>query len=244
MDEKLNVNVTAADLAAACAGQPFVLLTGDALSPKHPEAVKFGGILSAPADYLERKQGNWAPEKCHVRVDFEGMKIELYTNENTFNGDVITGGLRLSKALLKFQINTGELYGNHDLSALFRVNKFWFDSPEDHARIIAELNKFSAKVQTAIDAHKNNSGSTLNRFEQDVTGISWNRVFALNIPLFEGYPRVRIPVEIGIMPQGNAVKLFLESPEIYELIEGHKAQLIEAQIARFDAWGCSVVRTS
>jgi len=220
------------------------ILTGKALEEKDEEPVEISGILSAPADFLERKKENWEPKNCHVLVDYYNGSITLKTDERTFNHNTIKGALTESRVLGKFNINTGKRYSNFELAALFRVNKYWFATPEDQSRIIAELQKFQANVSTKIKAHNDNSGNSVSSLEKEVNGISWNRTFRLNIPIFEGYPKVLVPVEIGVEPTSNDVKLFLESPELYELIESTKGGLIDEQTKRFDAWGCSVVRVS
>lgn len=220
------------------------ILTGKALEDKHEEAVKIEGILSAPADFLERKQVNWQPENCHVRVDHYYGSITLYTDERTFNHNVIKGELNQSKVLAKFGINTGKQYSNFELATLLRTNKYWFATPEDHSRIIEQLNKFKAAISTRIESNKDNNGASLQVLEREVNGITWDRNFRLNIPVFEGYERVVVPVEIGVIPTSSEVKLFLESNDLYEIIEKSKDGLIKDQTDRFDAWGCSVVRVS
>jgi len=220
------------------------ILTGKALEERHEEAVKFGGILSAPADFLEQKKSNFLPSECHVRVDYHSMQIVFHMDERKFNGNEVHGKLSESKVLTRFGINTGKEYSNFELAQLFRLNKYWFASAEDQVRIISELQKFQANVSTKIKAHADNSGASLQHLEREVNGIQWNRTFRLNIPLFEGYERVAVPVEIGVTPTASAVRFFLESPEIYELIEEQKGGLIQAQIERFKDWGCSIVRIS
>lgn len=240
---KSEIKITPADVQAA--GNTLTVLTGNTLEEKHLLSVQLAGILSAPADYLEHKKGNWEPKNCHVRVDYTSGTILLFTDEKLHNGDVIKGALEESTILKRFKINTGAQFTNAELQTLFRTNKYWFAGQgEDQLRILTALQKFNATVQTKMQQHNSNSGNTLQSLEREVSGIEWNRTFRLNIPVFEGYEKFTVPVEIVVVPDDTRIKFYLESPEVYELIEASKAALIEAEIARFRAWGCSVVRTS
>lgn len=234
-----DVNVTLSNTVDT--EKPVVLLTGKALEPKYPEAVELTGILSAPADFLEHKKDNYNPLNCHVRVDRVAGSIMFLGDDKLDTGEVIAGKLVPSAAFSKFAINTGKLFTAFDLAALFRQNKFWFASAEEHAEILKNLNNFSAKVSTKVEQMQHNSGATKQLFEREVTDIAWKREFRLCVPIFEGYKKRTFRVEIGVSPTDMTVKLFLESDEVYEIFEAEKEELIKEQVKRFEKFKCSIV---
>lgn len=219
------------------------VLTGQASEPQRTylEAIKIEGTFDAPSNFLKDKKDNYTPAQCHVTIDRVKGIIAFHGDDKKHNKDVITGKLSVAAALVAFCINADKTWRTTDLAKFFRMNKFHFENPAQQEALVASLTNFSAKVSSSIVQNSNNDGNAQIGFERQVSGIAWDRVFKLNMPIFEGYEKKTFRVEVGVDPSDRSVHFFLESDELWELFDAYKAEIIAQEVAKFTEFGCSIV---
>jgi hypothetical protein len=238
MDQKLNFNL-------GDEKNPTVtVLTGSALEEKYPVIIGISGILSAPAQFLEKKKDLYKPINCHLIVDKVPGKLTFDINDKDEFGDQVNGSLKVSGVLQSFRINTDHLYNPSELEKFLRRVKIWFADKAECDEMLHSLRNFTAKVTTNVEKLNDNNGNTKNLYETAIANVTLKKTFKLNIPLYEGYEKKQFYVEVAVDVSSSNVKFFLLSDELYELIETEKERLLNEQIAIFDQWGCAVVHIS
>lgn len=225
----------------------ITILTGQALEEKAPEVIAISGILSAPGQFLDKKKGEenglFVPKNCHLLVDRKGMQLTFNINDKNAYGDQVIGKLEISKVLNDFEINGKKIWEVKELVKFLTTVKYWFETRSDADAMINALRNFSAQIKTKIEQKNNNSGNITDLYETSVQGAALPK-FKLSIPVFEGYERKVFVVEIGIDPSDAKIRYFLISDDLFEIIQNEKERLFNAEIEKFQQWGCAVVFVS
>ena len=212
-----------------------------ALEERPPREIDVCGGITAPFDFLSRKQKLFDPNACHLLVLETKGVIKFIINEtDPYNQGRVMGSLTEANNLLEFGINEEVFYTSKELAQFLKVNLFYFVDEQKGRDLIKQLLAFRATVETIIEDSDNQRGQTRKLLEKKAdTDIS--ETMTLKLPIYEGADPVEFDVFIGVECTASDVKFYLESVELYKLKKEVKKELLAEQIAHFDEWGCSVV---
>lgn len=216
----------------------FILRTGTALPPVPEKAIRESGNILAPGKWLDVRKAD--PQKDHVMYSRKDMKIIFVQDEKNGNSTIITGVLKINDDLTKFNINTSTLWATGDLAKFLKMNRLFFADADQCAKIIAELNALKAKIQTDIEQSQNARGNSKNMVSVNVTTNVPLR-FRLRLPVFVGFNDNIFTVEVGIETSDREVQLWLESAELNEIILRGRNNIINQEIAKFEAAGMPII---
>jgi hypothetical protein len=229
--EKISIQTTEKEI---------IVREGHALPLHEPEKIEFLGVLFAPADFMENRTKQIDPKNCHLIVDEKSGAIEFFIDEKNFFRDIIKGQLRKSSIISLFGINEAKYYGDKELAKFFRKAEYYFVNSDEHKKIVSELMKFKAKVDSVIEKEQDNRGNIKNIYERTVQS-NIPESFVMKAPLFDGYPSIEFTVLIGAEADTTGVKFFLESPELFKIEEEEKRKLIRKEVDRFKKFGCAIL---
>jgi hypothetical protein len=210
----------------------LVLREGEALDQKEPKHIDFVGVLLAPADYMENRLKQLAPENCHLLINRNAGEITFIMDEKNPYRDCIKGTLKKSAIIDIFGINKEKFYSDKELAKFFRKSEFYFSDTAKHSEIIKALMNFSAKVTTVIEKNADNRGNVKQLLDKSVEQTI-PESFTMKCPIFEGYPDLEFEVLIGAEATSSDVKFYLESPSLFKLEEEYKRELIQKEVDRF-----------
>ncbi len=211
----------------------LVLREGQALKLQEPRVVNIDGTIESPQEWLKKRKDTIDAKKSHVIFSYVGMFIKFIVNESDHYATTITGKTNLNPDLVKFGINSdAKKWTKNELKQFLKMNRAFFTDVDSNMKIVTNLEKFSASVQTQIDDHKDDRGNAKKSLDVKVdSNLDLN--FSLNMPIFTGQPNSKFQVEICFDVRENAITIWLESAELQESIITQRAILIEKNIADF-----------
>ncbi len=226
--EKIEVNLTETQ-------KELVIREGSALKLQEPKIVEINGTIEAPQEWLRKRKDKIDCKNSHVIFSYIGMFIKFVVNESDHYATTITGKTNINPDLLKFGINSdAKKWTKNDLKQFLKMNRAYFSDIDSNMKIVTNLEKFSASVQTQIDDHKDDRGNAKKSLEVKVdSNLDLN--FSLSMPIFTGQPDSKFLVEICFDVRENAISIWLESAELQEAIITQRAILIEKNIEDFKA---------
>lgn len=228
---------------------PGTYLFGEAPVHKHPKSIKISGRLSAPFDFLEKKdkETQYNVYYSHLIIDKDKMSLELHLDEKSPHcEDIITGSLSEDAQLSDWSINSEKRWSVKDFIKFLRARKYFFKDPSQHGKLIESLQKWNISFERVIQEENNNSGNSISKLETKVSEASLNTKFTLSIPIYKGYEKCEFDVEIGFDPKSASVDLFLVSSELFELKMIERDRIFKSELTRFSKIGfdCSTVHIS
>lgn len=200
-----------------------------ALDPKEPERIDLDGTIESPFRWLEKRVELINQKSSYIAVNRDLMFIILVIDETNFYGAIIKGILRQSKEMLEFGINTDKKWEPIKLSQFFKMNRSFFKDKSENMTLVSTLKNFKAKINQKIESIKEENGSKTDNYSQ-VVDSNLPKSFKLNIPLFKGFERKEIEVEVYADVDGRDVTLSLVSAGANETIEEYKNKVIDEQI--------------
>lgn len=209
---------------------------GKALELHHPKAVVIEGNIDTPVEFA-RKRWDLLKSKAdnsYLVVDMPKKTIILTVDEkNPHDYYQITGVLKYSDNLRALGINSGNKLSRTDLINLLKKNKYYFPDKDEYSKILSSVEKFSVKIQKEIEQNADNKGNSNNLLKYSSNwGEGLSNSFKISVPIFEGQPNTTMMVEIGLDPTDAAVRFYLESEDLYELI----AEKTETTIGETILW--------
>jgi hypothetical protein len=227
--EEQKINITLAE------GQKeLIVREGSAQVIREPKIINLTGTIEAPKEYLAKRKesGQFEAKNCHVIFSYQKLFITLMVNESDYYGSSITGKAEVNPELLKFGINAGKIWTKNELKQFLKMNRAFFKDVDSAMKIITNLEKFSASVQTQIDDHKDDRGNKNQHLQVKVdANIDLN--FVLSMPIFIGQGNTTFQVEICFDVRDNAISIWLESPELQEAMISQRQKLIDDNIDCF-----------
>lgn len=195
----------------------YTVLKGEALEQKPPKAINIVGVLEAPAQFLKGKTID--PLKTHLKIFNAEGELELVVNdEDPYSTHTIKGKLSKDSVLQMFRINTDTRWTIAEFLKFIKTMRFYFADRAAHAKLIDSIQKWSVKIERVIVEHNDNKGNSNFQLETKVQAVDGLvSKFDLNIPIFQGYPKAKFTVEIGLDPKNTAVMLYLISDDLIEL---------------------------
>lgn len=135
------------------------------------------------------------------------------------------GALRLDPRFEKFGINSGKSYTTFELSDFIKMNRSHFETKDKAMMLVTQLRQFKAKVDKDVENSDDGRGNKKILLAQAVES-NIPESFRINVPIFKGFEKVSIEVEISINASDFSCTLI--SPEVADYIEETKDRLIDA----------------
>jgi hypothetical protein len=199
----------------------LVIRHGDAKEIKPTEPIVICGSIEAPMTFLNARMKSFRASDSIVIINRGEMEVLLNFNEDKQFGNVfeavITGKLAVNPDVIKIGLNGAKTFGLTDLSDHLKRNRYFFLDKEENAKIVSELRAFKAKttvdLNQEVDKRGNHQSSVDKRVNSNVP-----MKFTLDMPVFVGGPKRRFEVEICIESRDVSVSVWLESPELQDII--------------------------
>jgi hypothetical protein len=154
----------------------------------------------------------------------------------------ITGILYEDQELKAFGINTSKRWTIRDFIKFIRERRFYFADKSEHDKLVNGLMKWSANVDIAVKEYNDNRGNSLFNLETKVKKADgFMESFLLSVPIYQGYPKEKFKVEIGLDPKTTGVDIFLISDELMEITYERKEKIIGDEVKKFDGYTFSKV---
>lgn len=218
----------------------LILRTGEAEKIVYPKGITIRGILAAPFQFYEGKDLD--PAKCHIEIEKDKGVIGLFIlDTDPHSESIIVGSLKNDGYFTQWGINTEKRWTVSTFLKHIKMQRTFFSEKSECDSMINSLQTWNAKVEMVIKNHNDNAGNSLSMLERKVSEIGLKNSFSLTIPIFQGYPKQKFTVEIGLDPKSNQVDLYLFSNDLFALEIEHREALIEAELAKFDEFKCSKV---
>lgn len=209
-----------------------IIREGDALPLREPVKVQIIGIISSPAEWVEKRQElRQITNKCHVVVDREGLSIFLQVSENFHYGTKIVGQMQLSEAFRKFHINDGHTFTLPDMAKLFKMNRSFFETKQTAMELVALLQNFKGKVNRDLEVSNDNRGNKKLNLNQAVES-NLPEAFTLHLPIFKGMPAEDVVCELYVDPDDWSCQLI--SPDANDIVERYRDEEIDKVLERIN----------
>lgn len=224
----------------------FTLLTGAAPAPLlAPTKLTYAGRLDTPRLFLTPKAANYDKLQCTFEVDAENNKVRFVGTEKSHeSADTITGVLVASEAIEQFKLNTGYRWAVPQLIELVKRMRPYFATQEAQVALITHLRNWSIGVSKLFEEVSNQDGNAKRAVTVKVEGQA-PVPFVLCLPIYKGYPKETFEVEFGVDAENTVgVKLYMDSPQLLDLLLEKKEQYIKEEVDYFTGFGCSVIYVS
>lgn len=198
----------------------------------YDEPVKLSGAIQAPGNFIEKRKEKHNADKCHVIFSYLGLFIKLTTEENREIGYEVIGKLTPNPEIAALFINATKTFNVSELTKLIRMNKVHFADKDENLRMVSDLQKFKTSAQVEIEQANDNKGNVKDLYEMK-SANNLTMHFDLLMPVFIGQEPKKFRVEIACAVRERNVDLWLESPELAELLKCNSKEIIDAQLARF-----------
>ena len=211
------------------------------LPTKEPLSCDLDGIITTPANWLEKRIKDVELSKAYLVVDREGMQIALVVNETDYyNKRIIKGSVEFSEIFESFRINQEKGWLPEKLGQFIRLNRSAFADTSVAAELVTKLRKFNADVKVKLEKSNESNGSRSIVYDQQVTS-SLPTEFTINIPLFKGDSKGQFTVEIDHYVDGADCFIVLVSPSANDAVEKFRDTILDREIERFKQFAPELV---
>lgn len=192
-----------------------------------------GGNIDSVKRFIEKNHEQFSikSDDYHIEVNREARCINLYFNERNPYEDgesQVNGKLKLSHEIAEWQINTGQAWDHKTLSEFIKMRRSYFADRTTAMKLSSELANIKIKTEKEFEKSDNNRGDYKAVLAQKVIESNIPESFTLNIPVFKGYPKVSINVELYVNP--NTFNVTLVSPEVEDFISETADEIINDNI--------------
>lgn len=192
--------------------------------------------INAASKYIE-VMNTLDKKKALVTFSYENQFLKLETDPTDKFAATITGKLIKNPALDGFGINSQKTFTATDLVSFLKLNRIYFLDKSTCATLVAKLSNVKAEAQLKINQADDNRGNQKKSADMKVeTNVPLD--FTLSVPIFKGAENVKFKVEICLEVRDAEISLWLESPELQELIIGGRKTAIDIEIAKFAGFIC------
>lgn len=203
---------------------------GVAVAPlplKEPKSIALSGNIHAISDYVKirRKEADGIqvlnPKTIIVEVDKNARTIVMKQDPEAHCSTTITAKLEMSEELKQFGINTDQRYDRKAILKLLKFNRIFFSDIQQYNDVVAGLVKIRFKTSAELAQENDGKGNRVNHDEaHTVAHEGFKDKFTLSVPLFRGFPAVKIEVEICWEVLNSNISFWLESVGLKDAIEG------------------------
>lgn len=219
--------------------------TGNLPEAYTPKAIEYKGNIEAPfAFFKAREDGlqgvytskeNFFYFECTLIVNHKKNTIELICGENRQYKVTVTGELKLNTEIEEIGINKPSVRRKvSELRDWIKYNRKFLHPDCSFEQTLQALQKVNTAFTVKKTEEKNGSGNEFNSKQIIVDDLpKFDIIF--NVRLFEGLPKVKIPVEVEAEVVNGELMFLFFSPEISTMIESLSESLIESQVQAFDS---------
>lgn len=191
------------------------------------------GTITAPGNFISKRKDQDDIKRSNVRFSYRERFIMIETQEQfDEKGYCIRGELKVNPDFKILGINENRMFSVKELTKHIRMNSFFFESKEQHKKIVEGLQNFTAKVATDIKKINDNRGNIEDVFKTTMQSNS-ELTFNVFMPVFIGENAKSIKVEIACEADNSAVKFWLESPDLIEHFSKDTEAIINNELKRF-----------
>lgn len=218
---------------------------GTAVAPlplKEPNIINVSGSIHAPASFLEGRSGGYGSQaidktRALVIVNRDSRTITFKLDPENHYGATVKGSLKTTTELESYCINQEKKFSREQLIKLLKFSRIFFDDKQKHADVLTSLAKLRIKTESELRQENDNRGSKLQSFERNVIDATgFVQYFNLFIPIYKGFDPVKFQVEICFEPSETGVLFWLESPELYEIMQSQLDKILADQLASFEGF--------
>lgn len=216
--------------------QPIVVhqYEGHLPDPINYKKIELSGNIDAVCEFLKREHlamvgGVNGKDDAIILVDHAKKTITLTVNEfNPTQQIKVVAKLVTHPALEKFGIETNVRRTPQELASLLRVNSMYFPNVQEHRELLVKLQRFTAKVNTAVEQSNDSRGNLKDLVDRTVE-TDLPESFTLEIPVYVGSPKSKFLVFICMEARDKGVSIWLESAELLEIRESQWESAIKAK---------------
>ena len=204
---------------------------------KHVErplrGIEISGNINSVVRFLEKNQEQFKTQSddYFIQVCRDGMFISLQFNQrNPYDEgkSEVTGRLELSREMAEWKINTGQPWDHKTLSEFIKMRRSYFSDRTIAMKLSSELANIKIKTEKEFEKSDNNRGDFKAVLAQKVIQSNIPDGFTLNIPVFKGFPKASINIELYVNP--NTFNVTLVSPEVEDYITENADAIINDNI--------------
>lgn len=232
--EEENLTIKA-DFGANESQKLLVIRHDNPLPVYDPVPVHIEGIITTPSEFLQKRSVQCDPKQCHVIFSKKDLTITFVINERDHFKNKVTGKLKLGAFLNGLKINKDSGYSIKELAAALKFQRMHFKNKIDHKNLMFALENFTAKVETTKGESNDHKGDKKKFVNEKITqfGEENNLDFTLLTQLFEGGPKIEVPIRVDLEPRDGDVALFLLYDELEEVKEAAVEELFNAEMEKF-----------
>jgi hypothetical protein len=216
------------------------ILEGSPATPlplKEPKSISFDGNIHAISDYvaIRRKEAQGIqvlnPKTILVEVNKNARTIVMKQDPEAHYSATITAKLEASEELKQFGINTSTRYTRKQLTQLLKFNRLYFSDRSQYDAVVSGLMRIRFKTQAELTQESDNKGTRINNDEsRTVAHEGFVDTFTLSVPLFRGFPAVKIEAEICWEVLNSDISFWLESVGLKEATDSAIDGIFEAEL--------------
>lgn len=231
-EENLNLKL---EFAPGESQKLLVIRHDEPLPHREPTPVTIEGIITTPSEFLAKRGDQCDPKKCYVIFSKKGLSITFVVNESDHFKTRITGTLKLAPFLKGLKINSDSGYTIKELAAALKFQRMHFKNKVDHKNLMFTLENFTAKVETVKGEANDHKGDKKKFVNEKIVqfGESSNLDFVLLTQIFEGGPKVEVPIRVDMEPRDGDVNLFLMYDELEEDKESAVEEIFTTEMEKF-----------
>ena len=214
-----------------------VIRNGEAPIIREPLVLDVHGTIQAPSEFWNKRKSLYNVNDCHVEYSKQNKSIELTLNESNYFGGTIKGMIEEHPELEKFGINKNKVYTLKELSQLLKMSRAFFADTDEATKVVGNLQKCKASIQTQIEKEESSRGDKKISFEAKVdSNIDLN--FTLKMPIWKGYKDHKFQVEICLDVRDKDITLWLESQELQQLFIDTREAIFSDELKNFEELVC------
>lgn len=243
--------------------QVLVIREGQALPLKEPLVINITGDIFSVKNFVEKRYLKADPLPTDTReklallpckVDYnlqqfykdtpvitfdkKNLSISLQVNPQDFYGPSVTGKMEVSEDLKPWGINQNKMFSREQLVKLIRFSKRYFSDAIVHDDVLKAFQNLSLTGNTEIKAASDTRGNRDSQFKKTINAQSVPTSFYLEMPIFEGQPKVKFLVEICMDSSESSVIFWFESIELNDATIKMVDEIFSAQASSFADFVC------
>lgn len=239
MKDGKNLNVSFANGEAV---KQLIILEGDSPKINYPVKPTISGDIFTVESYLEARKVTALSKVDTTVIVFNEANGTIILNANPADEleMVVTAKSEIYPDLEKFGINKNKFLSQTELEQLVKMNKIYFADKDENFKIITELSKFKASVQSELESARDKRSNVTQNFNKTVNA-QLSASFKLKMPIIKGSADSLFLVEICYDVRDAAVSFYLESVELHELQKQAVKDAFEPQMTKFKELGFTCI---
>lgn len=212
-------------------GHTVMIYEGTAPVIRDPKIITIKGNIDAPFRWLDRRRNNVNFLDAHLIIDREKMTITLNLGDKDYFGDTIQGKAQEHPKFAEFGINKDKYRTPAELATFIKMNRSFFENQSTAMSLVDTLFNFRAKVDKDIERIQDTRGNKRDLTAQ-VVNSNLPEKFNIEVPIFKGFPKQTIEVEVFIKPEDLTCCLI--SPMANDIVEQMRDNIIDAELGKIE----------